>query len=212
MGESWEVRPIQARELTHGGSVLASAFQQDPLFQFVVPHEAQRQRWLPVFEREVLRRSQPWGHNVAVVDAEGRMLGAMAVTPPGRYPTAWWREWRLLAISVLLPTPWCPSLIDVWPLRRYAETFHEMHYAGPHWYLDVIGVHAAHQRRGVGRLLLERVIDWSEASGDPVWLETQTAENVGYYESFGFEVTAQHHPVPAGPPTWGMLRPRRAAL
>lgn len=209
MTTSLTVRKPQDHELVSAADVLASAFQQDPLFCHVVPHDQQRLRWLPVLQFEVLRRSQPWSHNRVVVDQSGALIGAMAVSPPGRYPPAWWRELRLTVRCALLPTPWCPQWTPLLQLRHYSSAFQRIHYPRPHWYLDVIGVHAAHQRRGVGRLLLEELLGWSQASGAPIWLETQTAANVGYYESHGFRVTEQLRPTPDGPLTWGMLHELR---
>lgn len=201
------VRTFGSSELPAAARVLAEAFQTDPLYSFVAPDAEQRRRWLPIMKREVLRLTQPLGHNYVAAD-EDRLLGVLGLTPPGCWPPPIWRQVRLSLTVVLLPTPTCPSLPELLPLRRYASVFDEIHLREPHWYIDVIGVAPSEQGRGVGKHLMQRALDLADGSKHPVWLETQTEANVGYYESFGFQVAATRQPVPGGPPTWGMVRPR----
>lgn len=57
------------------------------------------------------------------------------------------------------------------------------------WYLEVVAVHPSLQSRGLGggvmRWILEHVAD------EPVYLECTRKENVGFYESFGFQVAEE---------------------
>jgi ribosomal protein S18 acetylase RimI-like enzyme len=161
---------------------------------------------LPIFKREILRITLPVGETYLAVGEAGNPCGVMALTPPGRFPHSWWANTRLTINAVMFPTPFCPALSKAWQLRRYAEVFDEIHFREPHWYVDTIGVDAAYQGEGIGTGLMRRAIALAEASRLPIWLETQTEANVGYYEGFGFRVTVQKHPVPGGPPTWGMSR------
>lgn len=201
-----EIEPLLRTQLPSAAQALSNAFQDDPLYNFVVPNHDHRRRWLPVIKREVLRNTLPAGHTYVAIDAQRKILAVLALSPPGKFPHPWWTNARLFWNVLLWPTPWCPTLSKVWPLRRYAATFDEIHYRRPHWYIDVVGVDAAYQGRGIGTLLIRHAITLAEQSQLPIWLETQTASNVGYYESFGFRVTVQKHPAPGGPPTWGMLR------
>ncbi len=203
---SFSIHELTSSQLANAAQSLANAFQTDPLYSFVVPDPHQRRRWLPLFKREVLRNVVPFRASYFATDSDGQVVAAMAVTRPGSYPHPTWPELRLTLNAILWPSPWCPNLRKLWPLRRYAEVFHEIHYPSPHWYLDVIGVDAAYQQLGIGRQLIARVIEASHQSRLPIWLETQTETNVPFYEALGFQVTVQRHPVPLGPPTWGMLR------
>ena len=201
------IEPLAHHQLPLAAQALSNAFQDDPLYNFVVPNPDHRRRWLPVIKKEVLRNTLPAGHTYIAIDDQRAITAVMALTPPGKFPHPWWTNLRLFWNVLLWPTPWCPTVSKVWPLRRYAATFDEIHYRQPHWYIDVIGVDARWQGQGIGTLLMRRVIESSEESQHPIWLETQTESNVGYYEAFGFRVTVKKHPAPGGPPTWGLLRP-----
>lgn len=205
-GLRFDVRRMTRRDLAAAAQTLARAFQTDPMYNFAVPDDRQRQRWLPVFKREILRNAVCFGESYAAVDDAGNVLGVIGLTPPGKYPHSWWSDTRLIVNAVLFPTPWCPTLSKAWVLKRYAETFDAMHYRGRHWYVDTFGVDPAWQSRGIGRRLMQRTIELAAGDRLPIWLETQTEANVGYYEGFGFRVIHQKHPAPGGPPTWGMLR------
>lgn len=192
--------------LAAAAQAMSNAYQCDPLYTFVVPDADQRRRWLPILKRELLRNTLRYGETYIAVGADNSVRGVLALTPPHCYPHPWWTELRLFWNVLLRPTPWCPTLSTVWPIRRYAAVFEEIHYPDPHWYVDTVGVDPAWQRQGVGKAFLQQTIDLAQRSNLPIWLETQTAANVGYYEGFGFRVTVQKQPAPGGPPTWGMLR------
>lgn len=202
----FQVERLARPQLRAAAQALSNAFQSDPLYSFVVPNPRHRQRWLPVIKRELLRNTLPFGETYVATSKQGQILGALALTPPGKYPHPWWMHARLFCNVLLFPNPWCPTISKVWPIRRYAAVFDEIHYREPHWYIDTVGVDATCQRAGVGKSLLGRAIAQAEQSRLPIWLETQTAANVGYYQSFGFRTVIQKQPVPKGPPTWGMLR------
>jgi len=64
-------------------------------------------------------------------------------------------------------------------------------------YLDQLSVRMESMRRGIGRALLARAIDWARDHGDALWLNTydHLPWNRPFYENEGFEV------VP--PSAWG---------
>lgn len=51
---------------------------------------------------------------------------------------------------------------------------------------QVVAVHPAHQKRGVGALLMEWGVGAAERLGVPVYLES-TPKGVGFYQKLGFE-------------------------
>lgn len=59
----------------------------------------------------------------------------------------------------------------------------------------MLGVLAAHRRNGIATALLEEGHAWADELGLPVALETDTDENVAFYERRGYVVTARE-PLP----------------
>lgn len=74
----------------------------------------------------------------------------------------------------------------------------------PHLHLGPIGVALEMQGQGVGTALMNRYIDHLRQEKVAGYLETDKAENVKFYEKFGFEVT--HEEQILGTTTWYMWR------
>lgn len=54
------------------------------------------------------------------------------------------------------------------------------------WYLEVIAVHPSLQSRGLGGGVMRWILE--HVRNEPIYLECTREDNVGFYESFGFEV------------------------
>ncbi|HSF59282.1 MAG TPA: GNAT family N-acetyltransferase [Candidatus Binatia bacterium] len=74
----------------------------------------------------------------------------------------------------------------------------------PHVHLGPIGVAPKLQRQGVGTALMNRYIEHLKQEQSAGYLETDRAENVEFYQKFGFVV--QHEEQLIGTPTWYMWR------
>lgn len=98
------------------------------------------------------------------------------------------------------PRPPRPSLRNVLPaevvepLARFEAAMQRLRaIARPdrHVYLDEIAVLAAHRRHGIATALMEAGHGWADDLGLPVALDTDTDENVAFYERRGYEVVAR---------------------
>jgi len=74
----------------------------------------------------------------------------------------------------------------------------------PHWHLDPIGVHPNHQGKGIGSKLMAYYCDMVDENNDRAYLETDKAENVSFYEKFGYKVIKKEKVLDFT--TWYMLR------
>lgn len=54
------------------------------------------------------------------------------------------------------------------------------------WYLEVIAVHPSLQSRGIGRKVMQCILE--HAKGEPIYLECTQEENLGFYKKLGFSV------------------------
>jgi GNAT superfamily N-acetyltransferase len=118
--------------------------------------------------------------------------------------------------------PWPASLADYYQtmtarigseaaewLERYAALADTHKPNAPHYGVGVIGVDPTYQGRGVARALLEWLHGVSDA--DPrstgVYLDTETAENVRFYEHLGYQVIG-HERLGDLLDIWCMFRPK----
>ena len=57
----------------------------------------------------------------------------------------------------------------------------------------------------MGSALIDHMLARIDDDGLPAFLDTSAPDNLGYYERFGFRVTAEST-LPNGTPLWGMTR------
>jgi ribosomal protein S18 acetylase RimI-like enzyme len=74
------------------------------------------------------------------------------------------------------------------------------------WYLAWLGVDPAQQRAGVGGALLRNMCSRLDLTEDDIYLETEQAINVPYYQGHGFSVATEGVISGGGPRFWSMQR------
>ncbi|CAG8236116.1 unnamed protein product [Penicillium salamii] len=57
------------------------------------------------------------------------------------------------------------------------------------WYLEVVAVHPSLQSRGLGGGVMRWILE--HVQNEPIYLECTRKENIGFYQSFGFEVAEE---------------------
>ncbi len=181
-------------------TVLASAFHHEPVWNMVIPHDQQRARVQVRFFVRLTDYTLRYGETYTTPTR----VGVVGWLPPGQTSLALGRIVR----SGLYVTP----LIMGWTTYRrfaaynhYADTLHKQYAPDPHWYLWYIGVAPASQGQGIGRRLLQPVLDKARAAGTACYLETSLERNTLFYEKFGFEVV--HQGSIQGVTVWAMVRP-----
>jgi ribosomal protein S18 acetylase RimI-like enzyme len=76
----------------------------------------------------------------------------------------------------------------------------------PHYYLFAIAVRPDAQGQGWGRALMADTLARCDADGAPAYLECSKAENLPFYERFGFRERGRVDLPDGGPPLWLMRR------
>lgn len=198
-----EVRPALRADVPELTRVLGRAFHDDPVSMWLLPDAKTRVARLGRLFG-ALTRHHHLGHGGVEVACDGPTVGAAALwDPPGA-----WREVPRAQVSML------PSLL--WALRRrarvgraFAELMQREHPEEPHWYLAVIGSDTTARGRGFGQALMRSRLDRCDAEHAPAYLESSKADNVPYYQRFGFEVTGEIVVPNGGPTLWKMWRAPR---
>lgn len=75
-----------------------------------------------------------------------------------------------------------------------------------YYYLQIIGVAENYQGQGFGSQLLNALIQKGETAERQLYLETETEENVQFYQRFGFEVIKKIELPMINLPMWEMVR------
>lgn len=176
---------------------LAAAFEDDPIFGWLLPRRDRRyEKLVRFFELEVGDIVVPSG--TAWMSAEGS--GACLELPPG--------EWRLPLRTQALQAPHFFSVFGR-SLPRALVTITKMerkHLREPHLYVPYIGVAPDAQGAGLGTRLLGKTIERADAEGLPAYLEATSEQNAALYARLGFEHLGAFT-VLGSPPLWPMRRP-----
>jgi GNAT superfamily N-acetyltransferase len=199
-------RSAQKADISELSHVLGRAFYDDPVSTWFMPDDkfrAARQRHFFA----AIARHHHLGGGGAEVATDGSAIGAAALwDPPGR-----WKQSSREQLQML------PSFILGFGLRvrigrkfgQLLELMKQNHPEEPHWYLAVIGSDPSVRGKGYGQALMQSRLDRVDAEHAPAYLESSKAENVPYYQRFGFEVTGEIVVPDGGPTLWAMWRAPR---
>ncbi len=188
------VRLATRSEVATLSRVLARAFQDDPVYQWIFPNAPQRARRSPgmfaLFIRQMLR------HGAVLTDAE--MRGA-----------ALWRPHRM-QLGPLEDLSFKFGMLRLLGRRagevgRGFAPIEARHPREPHVYLPLLGADPKHQGQGVGSALLTPVLRLCDARGLPAYLESSKEENIPFYRRHGFELLEPLE-IRDGPRVWPMKR------
>jgi GNAT superfamily N-acetyltransferase len=185
-------RPAAEIDVGRAIDVLARAFRADPITRWAWPDDAVYDRHFAGFA--VAFAGAAFAHGTALVDDD--YAGAALWLPPGAHAN----EEALGAIIAMTVAE--ERQVHLFELVELQANTHPQ---APHWYLPLIGVHPAHQGKGVGSRLLTRSLQLSDEQGLPAYLEATSPGSRDLYQRFGFEVVTELQ-VADSPPMWPMLR------
>ena len=178
-------------------SVLARAFQDDPVFAWSIPDPDRRRAHLPTVFAAFTELYLPYEEAYLAEDGSGAALWAPAHVDPFHGDAGEAFGQRMA------------ELLDEADTDRFlavGELFGEHHPGQPWVYLQLIGVAPDQQGRGLGSRLLAPVLARCDATATPAYLEASTVGNRRLYERHGF-TTVDELPLPdGGPPVWLMWR------
>lgn len=188
-------------------ALLVRAFREDPAWQHTFGERVDD--GLAFVLPRLLDMRHAAGAPMRIADDGSGPVGIAAATPGElSFGLAHFIRHGLLWMPLRFGLPTVRRMLaadaEVGALRRVAAP------PGPHLYGAQLAIAPEHQRRGLGTRLLESWRDELDASGLPVLAITTRAENVAYYESFGFRVAAQAG-IGRAFTAWAMLRPARSS-
>jgi GNAT superfamily N-acetyltransferase len=189
-----DVLGAEGTDIPEMSAMLARAFEDDPVWRWLLPDPSRRAKHLPGFFSVLARHHHLASGGVQAARRDGTIGAAALWDPPGR-----WKHTRLEQLRAM------PTLLHALGRRvttamRIDAVMHAAHPEEPHWYLAVIGSDPTVRGGGFGQALMRSGLNRCDAEHAPAYLESSKPENVPYYTRFGFEVTGEI-PLPDGGPT-----------
>ncbi|HZB24911.1 MAG TPA: GNAT family N-acetyltransferase, partial [Vicinamibacterales bacterium] len=178
------------------------AFHEDPLQTYVFPDPAERMALSPVHFTPLLRYGLLFGQ---VLTNAGECAGAAVWLGPD----AWDVTPERAAAAGLDRLP--QDIGEAAAARFFAaleaiEPYHRSDVPSAHWYVMVIGVAPEARGTGLGRALLQPIMDRADSAGLPCYLETAQPDNVAFYEHLGFRRIVETVAQPSGLKLWTFRR------
>lgn len=191
------IRPISPSDFNTVIDVLVRAFEDDPWFTFVATQDEHRLRRLRAWlRRGLVERTHPYGETFMTSDGAGIALWIPPIVADhDRFAelelrrallrVAGWRRLRAVREAIRI-------VVEHEPAR-------------PHRELRILAVAPDRQHGGIGTALIRSTLDRCDRERVASALLCTKAQNVGFYQQFGFEVTSEVA-IPAGPTLWQMWR------
>ncbi len=188
-------RPLRPDERDLAAETLAAAFDDDPLFRWMLSDDHDRRAWITWFHRVSV--DQSLASRTALTLADGPSCGAITVLPPGVLGPSVGTWLRALASP--------PRRLPTWRLAavglRVQAAVDAAHPKEPVVYVHVLGVHPSQKGRGLGGVLLREALGLATREQVPLFLETSNPVNLGFYRRFGLRVQRELR-VADAPPVW----------
>ncbi len=188
-------------QIKPSADVLARAFQEDPLFSYFFPDEADRENKLPHLFTFMIRYAVLRGE----VYGTSKYEGVAVWLPSANFEMSPWRMLVSGGLSMSLKIG-IRGMVRMMRYMDYTETIHKRQAPLEHWYLPLIGVAPAFQGKGYASELLKPMFTRLDAVNLPCYLETLTQKDVSLYQHYGFDIVEEGTIPGTGIPVWAMLR------
>ncbi len=183
--------------------VVKSSFRNDPLWERVFKGEADEDNKRLSFFEMPLRLGLTYGE---VYSTSPELEGVSILIPGSKVKTSIWRMLRSggLGAAMKLGSSLGSKLDKIF---KPLEDDHKINMGDRDYlYISILGVDFDKQGQGFGGQLLKGLINISSDRDLPLYLETETEENVRFYEKFGFKVIKKINLPIVDHPMWEMLR------
>lgn len=173
-------------------SVLAEAFKDDPLNNFVSPKSA-----YPEFTFRVM--APIFLHDGFVLLAKESKGAALWLPPKVKLASP-------VSFSIMMESLFSFGIGSIYRGLLAMHIMEKYHVPEDHYYLYAIGTLDEYRNQGVATSLIQPMIERSEKDHLPIYLENTREENLSFYQRHGFKVSHEYQVGKSGPVIWGMVR------
>lgn len=179
---------IQKEKINKAARVLTDAFSRYIFFTSIIPDEKQRKEILPHLFRFLIKYGIKYGE----VHVPSPNIEGVAIWLPSD-------KIKISNFSSLL----CGGIPLFFSMNKETrnrfdiveEAMQKKHFElmkEKHMYLSMMGIDNTLQGKGHGKAVIKEMLDRCAANKTPIYLETQTEENVKIYKSYGFKVKDEY--------------------
>jgi ribosomal protein S18 acetylase RimI-like enzyme len=174
MEDGMKVRTMTPDDEKRAIATIVLGFSRDPMTRWVWPQAHQYLAVMPRFVRAFAGSAFDQGSAFC----SDEYAGAALWLRPGVHPN----EERLVE---LMESTAAPAAREAG--GAIFEQMARYHPEGVHWYLPLIAVDPAHQRRGHGDALMRYALEQVDREKVPAYLESSNPRNLSLYRRHGFE-------------------------
>jgi ribosomal protein S18 acetylase RimI-like enzyme len=195
-----EIIRLTPSQQDRAADALTHAFHNDPTYQYIFPDPDDRLRAMPRMWKALTAYSLRFGEGYTTPKVEGVALW-LKPGDPGMTLR------RLIQTRFGVPRSVIQFNGDA--RRRMLHMVENVEKARkrlmpmPHWYLWALAVDPVCQGQGIGKALIEPILNRASAENVPCYLETDSEFNVAFYERRGFHIVET---LDIGIPNWLMRR------
>ena len=195
------VRPASAADVDLLTHIFASAFDDDPVINWIVRQDGKRRWAMQTFFRRNVGRALGRAELFVTTNGGGGAVWWAPGTHNRPASRPWWRRLRQDFGNARL-TGWrrLRNLHDV------GRILGERTPSTPHYYLNTLGVLPDQRGRGLGSTLIREVTQRLDREGVPAYLENTKERNLSLYQRHGFRVLDSRAMPRGGPTLWFMWR------
>ncbi len=199
-----KIREMQRGDLAQACEVESQAFITSPTTLAVVEGNQEAARRLVRIGSA--GRFKFMSGKVIVAELNGKIIGAMHIA-----------EWPGCQATLLQNLKVMPSMLGaVGGLRnlmralKMENNMKKHDPKKPHWHLDSFGVATEFQGQGIGSQMMQYYCDVIDGKGMEAYHETDTPDNVRFYQRFGYKVLEEG--IINGVKVWYRQRPANSHL
>lgn len=197
------IRPATTTDRGMLAEALASAFREDPLFNWMAgggptrPIEPKLRTVFDAFLKIDLERDG----SLVFTDDDG--IGAAVWKAPN--------QWKMSTGAMLRAMPAMLRALGTRTPRMIGAftAIEKVHPAEEHYYLEALGTRQDMQSKGIGSAVIGHMLERCDAEGMPAYLESSNLRNVPFYARHGFAVTGEIVVGKGAPPVTAMWRDPR---
>jgi GNAT superfamily N-acetyltransferase len=165
--------------------VLSRAFQNSPVFQYLLPDVLERENKLHYLFEMVIRAGLRYGEVYATSD-NLEVIAVWSISAKGDNMSLW----RMLrAGSYTLAFRYRRDFYRRQPVvTRFITAAHNRNAPFRHWFLEAVGVDPIYHGKGYASVLLKPMLARIDRENLPCYLDTAEEKNVMIYQHYGFQV------------------------